>query len=98
MEVNSELSEKVLYDYKTVRRGIDGSIKAREELFEKYQNATYAIILRIVKNPSDAETLTFDAFRKTFHNLKYYTPLFNFSTWLFKIAASNAIDFLRERK
>ena len=98
MEVNNELSEKALQDYNAVRRVIDGSIRAREELFEKYQNATYHIILRIVKNQSDAEALTINVFGKTLQNLKYYTPLFNFSTWLFKTAASNAIEFMQEKK
>jgi RNA polymerase sigma-70 factor (ECF subfamily) len=49
-------------------------------------------------NATDAEDLTIEAFGKAFRNLHQYTPDFAFSTWLFKIAANNCIDFLRKNR
>ena len=52
----------------------------------------------MVNNKSDAEDLTIEAFGKAFKNINQYTPNYAFSTWLFKIATNNCIDFIRKRK
>jgi RNA polymerase sigma-70 factor (ECF subfamily) len=52
----------------------------------------------MVNNKSDAEDLTIEAFGKAFKNIHQYTPNYAFSTWLFKIATNNCIDFIRKRK
>lgn len=56
------------------------------------------MILKMVNNRTDAEDLMFEAFEKAFSSLNYYSPQFAFSTWLFKIASNNTIDFIRKRK
>ena len=52
----------------------------------------------MVNNSSDAEDLTIEAFGKAFKNIQQYTPNYAFSTWLFKIATNNCIDFIRKKK
>mgnify|MGYP000865947384 FL=1 len=52
----------------------------------------------MVNNKSDAEDLTLEAFGKAFKKIHQYTPNYAFSTWLFKIATNNCIDFIRKRK
>jgi RNA polymerase sigma-70 factor (ECF subfamily) len=52
----------------------------------------------MVNNKSDAEDLTIEAFGKAFKSIHQYTPNFAFSTWLFKIATNNCIDFIRKRR
>jgi len=52
----------------------------------------------MVNNKDDADDLTIEAFGKAFKNLHQYTPNFAFSTWLFKIASNNCIDFIRRKK
>jgi RNA polymerase sigma-70 factor (ECF subfamily) len=52
----------------------------------------------MVNNQSDAEDLTIEAFGKAFRNLDLYTPKFAFSTWLFKIATNNCVDFIRKKQ
>ena len=56
------------------------------------------MILKMVNNRTDAEDLMFEAFEKAFASLNYYSPQCAFSTWLFKIASNNTIDFIRKRK
>jgi RNA polymerase sigma-70 factor (ECF subfamily) len=56
------------------------------------------MLLKMVNNPSDAEDLTIEAFGKAFKNINQYTPNFAFSTWLFKIATNNCIDFIRKKR
>jgi RNA polymerase sigma-70 factor (ECF subfamily) len=52
----------------------------------------------MVRVKDDADDLTIEAFGKAFKRLNQYTPNFAFSTWLFKIATNNAIDYLRRKK
>jgi RNA polymerase sigma-70 factor (ECF subfamily) len=56
------------------------------------------MLLKMVNNKSDAEDLTIEAFGKAFKSIHQYTPNFAFSTWLFKIATNNCIDFIRKRR
>lgn len=89
MEITNNLSEKALYDYKIVRNAIAGDEKAYGELFKRYKDSVYFMILKMVNNRTDAEDLMFEAFEKAFASLNYYSPQFAFSTWLFKIASNN---------
>jgi RNA polymerase sigma-70 factor (ECF subfamily) len=98
MEITNKLSEKALHDYRVVRRAIAGEEKAYTELFKKYKDSVYYMILKMVNNRTDAEDLTFEAFEKAFTSLDYYSPQFAFSTWLFKIASNNTIDFIRKKR
>ncbi len=98
MEITSNLSEKAQYDYELVLQAIAGDQKAYAELLGRYKDAIYFMLLKMVNNPSDAEDLTIEAFGKAFKNISQYTPNYAFSTWLFKIATNNCIDFIRKKK
>ena len=65
---------------------------------DRYKDSIYFMLLKMVNNKDDAEDLTIEAFGKAFNSLKQYTPNYAFSTWLFKIASNNCIDFLRKKK
>ena len=92
------LSEKAYQDYELVKIALRGDEKAFARLLSRYKDTIYFMLLKMVNNRSDAEDLTLEAFGKAFKNLHQYTPTFAFSTWLFKIASNNCIDFLRKRK
>jgi RNA polymerase sigma factor (sigma-70 family) len=99
MEINAHLSEKAQYDYKLVTRALEeGDQKAYAELMSRYQESIYFMLLKMVNNKDDADDLTVEAFGKAFKKLSFYTPNYAFSTWLFKIATNNCIDFLRKQK
>lgn len=99
MEVdNVNYSDKAKYDLGLVERAVAGDEKAYAELLARYRDSIYFMLLKMVNNKSDAEDLTIEAFGKAFKNIKQYSPNFAFSTWLFKIASNNGIDFLRKRK
>ena len=42
--------------------------------------------------------MTIEAFGKAFNRLHQYVPNYAFSTWLFRIATNNCIDFIRKKK
>lgn len=99
MEVNTNnLSEKAQLDYRLVLKAIDGDQKAYADLMDRYRDAIYFMLLKMVNNSSDAEDLTIEAFGKAFKNIHQYAPNYAFSTWLFKIATNNCIDFIRKKR
>jgi RNA polymerase sigma factor (sigma-70 family) len=97
-ENNINLSEKARQDYELVQNALDGDEKAFTRLLSRYRDSIYFMLLKMVNNRNDAEDLTLEAFGKAFKNLHQYSPTYAFSTWLFKIASNNCIDFLRRKK
>ena len=98
-KTGSHLSEKAQKDYELVIRATQKKDQqAFAELMDKYKDSIYYMLLKMVHNNDDAEDLTLEAFGKAFSRLHQYTPNFAFSTWLFKIATNNCIDFLRKKK
>lgn len=99
MELGKNLSEKGKYDYALVQRALkEKDQQAYAELMDRYRDAIYYMLLKMVNNQNDAEDLTIEAFGKAFKRLHQYTPAFAFSTWLFKIASNNCIDFIRKKR
>lgn len=98
MGINPNLSEKAQFDYMLVERAKFGDQQAYAELMGRYRDAIYFMLLKMVNNASDAEDLTIEAFGKAFKSIHQYAPNFAFSTWLFKIATNNCIDFIRKRR
>lgn len=99
MESTSHLTEKALRDYRLVQRAVSqGDQKAYAELMSNYRDSLYYMLLKMTNSAIDADDLTIEAFGKAFKNLHQYTPNYAFSTWLFKIASNNCIDFIRKKK
>jgi RNA polymerase sigma factor (sigma-70 family) len=99
MEMNTHLTPKAQRDYQLVRQAVDtGDRKAYSELLNHYRDSLYFMMLKMTNNPVDADDLTIEAFGKAFKNLDQYSPEYAFSTWLFKIATNNCIDYLRKSR
>jgi RNA polymerase sigma-70 factor (ECF subfamily) len=92
------LSFKAKQDAELVEQAIAGDQKAYAQLMGRYRDALHFMLLKMVNNSTDAEDLAIEAFGKVFKHIKNYNSEFAFSTWLFKIASNNAIDFLRKKK
>jgi RNA polymerase sigma factor (sigma-70 family) len=98
MEINANLSEKAQHDILLVKRAVAGDQRAFAELLSRYRDAIFFMLLKMVNNSDDADDLTMEAFGKAFKSIQQYTPNYAFSTWLFKIATNNCIDFIRKRR
>ncbi|MCS7019543.1 MAG: sigma-70 family RNA polymerase sigma factor [Cytophagales bacterium] len=91
-------STKALADFKLIDRAISGDEKAYAELMRRYKKPVYHTLLKMVRNPDDADDLTIEAFAKAFRNLPKFKKEYTFSTWLFRIATNNCIDFIRRKR
>jgi RNA polymerase sigma-70 factor (ECF subfamily) len=92
------LSDKAQKDLLLVEAAIKGDQLAYAQLMDRYRESIYFMMLKMVKNTDDAEDLTIEAFGKAFNRLHQYSPSYAFSTWLFKIASNNCIDFIRKKR
>src|SRR5664279_5487140 len=98
MEINPNLSGNARHDVELVIAAREGDEKAFVALMRRYKDTIYYMLLKMVNNKTDAEDLTIEAFGKAFTNIHQYAPQFAFSTWLFRIASNNAIDYMRKKK
>lgn len=98
MVERSGFSVKAKKDLEIIELALKGEEKAYAELLDRYQDSIYFLLLKKIGNENDAEDLTMETFGKAFNNLSQYTPVYAFSTWLFRIAINNCIDFVRKRK
>ena len=71
--------------------------RAFAEVFKNYKAALYFTILKIVRDPLDAEDVMMISFEKAFREVNFFVPNFKFSTWLFKIAKNTSFDLLRSK-
>lgn len=94
-----QFSDKALKDFSLIDQAVDdGNENAYAELLSRYKTPVYHMILKMIRNVDDAEDLTIEAFAKAFKNLHKFKKDFTFSTWLFRIATNNTIDFIRKKK
>ena len=99
MEIKKQFSDKALEDFKLIDRAVQkNDEQAFAELMDRYRKPVYHMILKMVRNVDDAEDLTIEAFAKAFKNLHRFKKDYTFSTWLFRIATNNSIDFIRKKK
>ncbi len=98
MSANPEFSDKAKRDFIWVERAKNGDEQAFNAILTNYKDSIYYLVLKMVKSKTDAEDLTMESFGKAFRNIEQYSPDYAFSTWLFRIASNNCIDFLRRQK
>lgn len=100
MEINQRgFSSKALEDFALIDKAVlEKDQSAYATLMKRYKKAVYFMILKMIRDADDAEDLTMEAFAKAFRNLDRFKKDYTFSTWLFRIATNNAIDFIRKKK
>lgn len=89
---------KKMDDHTLIKKALDGSQKAFAVLMKRYKDSVYYVVLKMVNKQEDAEDLTIEAFGKAFNKLDKFSPDYAFSTWLFRIAINNSIDFIRKKR
>ncbi|MBI5215554.1 MAG: sigma-70 family RNA polymerase sigma factor [Ignavibacteriae bacterium] len=85
-------------DSELIHAAIKGNQEAYKRLMKKYYVSLTHLIYKLVHDKEEIEDLTQEAFIKAFASLKNFNEEYAFSTWLFKIATNNAIDYLRKKK
>ncbi len=85
-------------DSQIIQQALKGDETAYKKLMRKYHDAIFNFIFKMVHDREQVEDLTQEAFIKAFASLKKFNDEYAFSTWLYKIATNNSIDYIRKRK
>jgi RNA polymerase sigma-70 factor, ECF subfamily len=72
-----------------------GDLDALGELIARYQNRLYRYLLRMVRQPAEAEDLFQQTWLRVVEKIRAFDPHRNFDAWLFTLARNLAIDHLR---
>jgi RNA polymerase sigma-70 factor (ECF subfamily) len=67
-------------------------------MVDMYSNPIYRLGLRMLANPQDAEDVLQNTFLKALTHLSTFEGRANLSTWLYRIAANEALMLLRRKK
>lgn len=85
-------------DVKWVREVLKGNQQEFAHIIDKYKNPLYATILRMTKNPQDAQDFVQEAFLKIYHQLDKYKETGTFSSWLYRVAINHCLDEFRKKR
>ena len=72
-----------------------GDLDALSTLLTRYQNRLYRYLLRMVRQPAEAEDLFQQTWLRVAEKIQQYDPRRSFEAWLFTLARNLAIDHLR---
>ena len=72
-----------------------GDLDALSTLLTRYQNRLYRYLLRMVRQPAEAEDLFQQTWLRVAEKIHNYDQSRNFEAWLFTLARNLAIDHLR---
>ncbi|MHC0037523.1 RNA polymerase sigma factor [Pseudoneobacillus sp. C159] len=75
-----------------------GNKQAYAHIINKYKNQLYATILRMTKNPQDAQDLVQESFIKVYHQLGKYDGKGSFAGWLYRVAINHCMDEFRKKR
>ncbi|MBK7099695.1 MAG: RNA polymerase sigma factor [Sphingobacteriales bacterium] len=80
-------------DSEIIKNILEGNNADYKLLIEKFQNQIFRVAIGFVHNKEDAEEITQDVFVKAFRNLSSFSGKSSFSTWLYRIAVNQSINF-----
>ena len=87
-----------LGDNEIISKVLKGEQNAYAELVNRYQAYVFTLVLRMIKSREDAEEVAQDVFVKAYRSLADFRGESKFSTWLYTIANTTSITFLRKKK
>ena len=80
-----------------IRRAQTGDAAAFEFLYQMHGRRVYALCLRMVSNPADAEDLAQEAFLQLFRKISTFRGESAFSTWLHRMTVNVVLMRLRKK-
>jgi RNA polymerase sigma factor (sigma-70 family) len=75
-----------------------GEQQAFAVIVDLYQNMVYNTVLSIIQQEADADDITQDVFVQVYQSIHSFKGESKFSTWLYRIAVSKALDYEKRKK
>jgi len=86
-----------LTDADLVRLAQQGDAAAFEQIYRAHSRRVYALCLRMIGNPADAEEFTQDAFLQLFRKIHTFRGDSAFNTWLHRLTVNIVLMKLRKK-
>lgn len=83
-------------DSELIENALHGDRSAYAGLVNRHKAYAFSIALRMVKKREEAEEITQDSFLKAFRSLEQFRNESKFSTWLYRIVYTTALNYLRK--
>ena len=97
MAKNQPIEPKALTEAEAIRQAQRGDAAAFEYLYRMHSRRVYALCLRMLGNPSDAEDLAQEAFLQLFRKIATFRGESAFSTWLHRMTVNVVLMRLRKK-
>jgi RNA polymerase sigma-70 factor, ECF subfamily len=94
---NAPQPVKIVTEADAIRLAQDGDAVAFEFLYQLHGRRVYALCLRMVNNPCDAEDLMQEAFLQLFRKIGTFRGESAFSTWLHRMTVNVVLMRLRKK-
>ena len=75
-----------------------GDGQAFKKLVDEWQDMVYNTAVSIVQNEDDADDITQDVFIQVYQSVSSFKGESKFSTWLYRIVISKALDHVKKKK
>ena len=93
----SSMASDRLSEAEVIRRAREGDRTVFEYLYRLHSRRVYAVCLRMVGDPTEAEDLTQEAFLLLFRKIHTFRGESAFSTWLHRLAVNLVLMRLRKK-
>lgn len=77
---------------------INGDTRAFATLVDRYKHMVFTLAMKILKSKEEAEEVSQDVFIKVYGAMQTFKGDAKFSTWLYKIAYYQSLDYLKKQK
>lgn len=85
-------------DIALINAVLAGNTNEYASLVKRHQRFVFTLAMRFTKNREDAEEVAQDCFIKAYKALGTFKQTSKFSTWLYSIAYTTAMTFLRKKR
>lgn len=92
-----EVEAKEPSDYELAQRSAGGDTSAFEVLYRKHYRRVYALCLRMMSNPVEAEDMTQEVFLQLFNKIGMFRGESAFTTWLHRMTVNQVLMHFRKK-
>jgi RNA polymerase sigma-70 factor (ECF subfamily) len=85
-------------DHHYIGQTLKGDLKSFSVLVDRYKHMVYTLAVRMLRNHEMAEEVSQDTFVKAYKGLSGFSGKSAFSTWIYKIAYNQSLDYLKKEK
>ncbi len=98
-QVAENLSKyRELRDEELVKLVKAGEVEPYDELVRRHQIKIHDLCYKMIRNYDDARDLAQETFIKAFRKINTFRGRSKFSTWLYRIAMNNCLNFLKRQR